>query len=134
MEKEKNKLDELMRKQPFRVPEGYFEGFTDDFMSRIPDETVSGSEPEEISLFTRIKPFLYLAAMFVGAMLFINIISDKEKGSPEAGDSNSVKEGFVSSASDHVGTGDDAEFLVYIEEMYADKYAISYIDDVLDNW
>ena len=134
MEKENNKLDELMRKQPFRVPKGYFEGFTDDFMSRIPEETVSEPEPEEISLFTRVKPFLYLAAMFVGAMLFINIISDKEKASPEGGSGDPAKEGFVTSANDPVNAGEDAEFLVYIEEMYADKYAISYIDDFLDNW
>ena len=132
MEKENNKLDELMSRQPFRVPDGYFEGFTEDIMSRIPEKPVS--ESEKISLYTRIKPLLYLAAMFAGAIILLNIISDKKANLREAGNGASVKSGLISSTNDPADIGEDADFLEYIEDMYADKYAISYIDDFMDNW
>ena len=131
MEKEKNTLEELLNRQPFRVPEGYFEGFTDQLMSRIPEKTVS--EPETISIYTRIKPFLYLAAMFVGAMIMLNVIGKKNSGSSGDDNGTPVNAGLVSSVNDHVVTNEDAEFLEYIEEMYVDKYALSYIDDFMEN-
>jgi len=131
MEKEKNTLDELLNRQPFRVPEGYFEGFTDELMSRIPEKTVS--EPEIISIYTRIKPFLYLAAMFVGAIIMVNIIGKMKSGSPEDDNGTPVNTGLVSSVNDPAGISEDAEFLEYIEEMYVDKYALSYIDDFMEN-
>ena len=132
MEKEKSTLDELMSRQPFRVPEGFFEGFAEELMSRLPDKTVS-EEPEKISIFTRMKPFLYLAAMFVGAMIMINIIGQKKAGSPENDKGTPDSAGLVSSVNDPAGINEDAEFLEYIEEMYVDKYALSYIDDFMDN-
>jgi len=131
MEKEKYSLEQLLDRQPFRVPEGYFEGFTEELMSRIPEKTVS--EPEIISIYTRIKPFLYLAAMFVGAIIMINIIGKMKSGSPEVDNGTPVNAGLVSSVNDPAGTNEDAEFLEYIEEMYVDKYALSYIDDFMEN-
>jgi len=133
MEREKNTLNELMDRQPFRVPEGYFEGFTDKIMSRLPEKPEP--ESEKISIYTRVKPFLYLAAMFVGAMIMINIIGKKKAGSPEDDNGTPVTSGLVSSVTDPVvGISEDAEFLEYIEEMYVDKYALSYIDDFMNNW
>ena len=131
MEKEKNNLDVLMNRQPFRVPEGYFEGFTDDFMSRIPEKPVS--ESPKISLYTYVKPLLYLAAMFVGAMVFLSIINYMRGGSQE-GENGAMAKTEITSSNVYAEIGEDAEFMEYIEEMYTDKYAISYIDDFMDNW
>jgi len=125
MEKEKSKLDELMRKQPFRVPEGYFESFTDDFLSRLPEKSIP--DAKIISLYDRVKPWLYMAAMFAGAIILFNIYSGKDKTSQ---DTNGVA---VTTHSNYMtGTEDDAEFMEYIEDMYIDKYALSYIDDYMN--
>ena len=132
MEKEKNKIDELMSRQPFRVPDGYFEGFTDNLMSRIPEKSIS-SASKKISLYSRAKPLLYMAAMFAGAIIFFNIISDMKNGSSEGESGAPVNTGFISSMDDPADIGEDADFLEYIKDLYADKYAISYMDDFMDN-
>ena len=127
METEDNKLNKLKGRQPFQVPEGYFESFTENFINRLPAKPAT--ETKIISLFDRAKPLLYLAAMFVGAAILINVINYKNSDSPDASNGTSM----VSSVVDTTDS-DDAEFLEFIEEMYADKYALSYIDDLMDNW
>lgn len=58
----------------FKVPEGYFENFTPDLMSKLPAKekikvTVQPSK------WTKFKPYLYMAAMFIGAALIIKVAS-----------------------------------------------------------
>ena len=130
MEKEKNILDELMNRQPFRVPEGYFEGFTDDFMSRLPEKPVT-IESNKISLFERAKPYLYLAAMFVGAMIFFNIIGNKKDSATDGKNDNTSNVNLLSSLNTAIGESEDADFLEFIKEEYANN-AISYMDNFLD--
>ena len=127
METEDNKLNKLKNRQPFRVPEGYFENFTEDFMSRLPEK--QETETKIVSFSERLKPLLYLAAMFAGALILINIFNYNKKVDPNDSNGTSV----VASTGDSTASGDDSEFFEYIEDMYADKYALSYIDD-LDNW
>lgn len=38
MKEEDNLLKKVGTENPFRVPEGYFEGFTSDLMSRLPEK------------------------------------------------------------------------------------------------
>lgn len=67
----------ISKENPFRVPDGYFESFSDRIMQQLPCDNETAEAPTEaaetaipshatISLFTRIKPYLYLAAMFAG--------------------------------------------------------------------
>lgn len=68
MKKEENNLDRLKGTNPFTVPEGYMEGLTERIMSQLPEK------PEErakrISLMDRVRPWLYMAAVFAGLGLF----------------------------------------------------------------
>lgn len=61
--------------QAFKVPEGYFDQLSSSIMTRIRTEE---QEIEESSarrpLMEVIRPYLYLAAMFVGLVLIINLI------------------------------------------------------------
>jgi len=140
MKTENNKLDELRDRNPFRVPEGYFESFTEDLMKRLPekDGAVVQSEepliePKKVSLYDRVKPLLYMAAAFVGVMLFFNIFY-KTNDDATNGKGGVFVKNVSSTSSDILSEADEnAEFLEYIEDMYADKYAISYIDDFLYN-
>ncbi|GHV09692.1 hypothetical protein FACS1894162_0820 [Bacteroidia bacterium] len=61
------------KKNPFLVPEGYFEGLTNQIMSQLP-ERVSES-PKVISLWERVKPWMYMAAMFAGIYLMVNLFT-----------------------------------------------------------
>lgn len=67
---EESKLDKIGKKNPFKVPEGYFEGFTVRMMEQLPD--IPDSQAEEITTWQRMKPWVYMAAMFLGLMFAIN--------------------------------------------------------------
>ena len=69
---EDNLKNKLGTENPFRVPDGYFENFASELMERLPDK-----EKVEISrqpmTWEKVRPLLYMAAMFVGAMLLIRV-------------------------------------------------------------
>ena len=54
--------DELLRKcgtkNPFTVPEGYFENFSKELMEKLPEKEISLSEPV-ITTWQRVKPWIY---------------------------------------------------------------------------
>ena len=129
---EKNKLEGLRDRQPFRVPEGYFEGLTEDIMSRLPEQSVA--EPVNISIYDRVKPWLYLAAMFIGIVVFLNVYGKMNQSSTNGKDVVPVTTGLASSSGEATEAREEDEFFDYIKEMYADKYAVSYIDDFMDSW
>jgi hypothetical protein len=71
MKKSTIKLSDITKKDPFNVPEGYFESLPESIVSklpeRIPEKTV------QISLWNKMKPYIYMAAMFAGIALTIKV-------------------------------------------------------------
>ena len=67
-----NLLDKIGNKNPFTTPEGYFEGLTEQIMAQLPERTAADS-PKVISLWSHVKPWIYMAAMFCGIALMINL-------------------------------------------------------------
>ena len=70
------KLDVIRRTDPFKVPEGYFENFVPDIISKLPQRPVES--PKVINLWERVKPWIYMAAMFAGVALMINYFSNRQ--------------------------------------------------------
>ena len=127
---ENNKLDEFRKRDPFRVPDGYFEGFTEDLMSRLPQKTAA--EPKIIPLYDRLKPWFYMAAIFAGAIILFNVFY-KTDDTIQMNDKN--KPGIMASSEGvFEGEDEDADFLEFIEEyIYSSNVlAVSYIND--DFW
>ena len=62
-----NKLDEIGNKNPFTVPENYFLNVNDEIMSRLPEK--KKVVPEKVTMWKKIEPWFYMAAMFIGAFL-----------------------------------------------------------------
>jgi hypothetical protein len=120
-EMEKNRIEQLRDRQPFRVPEGYFEGFTENFMRNLPER--KAAEPKVISFYDRVKPWLYIAAILVGVVILFNVFIDKSAHSDDR------NKGVLSSVKVDANENDDADFVEIFEEMYVDKYALSYIID-----
>ena len=112
-----NRLDRLKGKQPFRVPDGYMEGLTNRIMEGLPESPIV--EAGSISFVERIRPWLYLAAVFAGMGLFFKAII----GIETATDSLLVRS-EISSASleaiDSDAAQEEADYLEYIEDRYAD--------------
>ena len=51
---------------PFKVPDGYFENLVPEIMKQLPE--TEAYEAKEISLWERVKPWVYMVAMFCGIM------------------------------------------------------------------
>lgn len=56
------------------VPEGYFDDFARRIMAQIPEEVCAKKEPER-TVWQKIRPYVYMAAMFAGVYLMMNIFT-----------------------------------------------------------
>lgn len=72
MGKEDNILRKAGTSNPFRVPDHYFEDFTQELMNKLPEKEPMPlmSEP---TLWQRVKPWIYMTAMFCGIMLSVRV-------------------------------------------------------------
>ncbi|MDR2470049.1 MAG: hypothetical protein LBD27_06170 [Tannerella sp.] len=115
MEAKPNKLDELKGTNPFKVPEGYLEGLAGQIMNSLPEEPQG--ETRVISLYDRVRPWLYLAAVFVGLFFLLKIVVRvPDKDAPV---NNSLYVQIHSGAMPE----EDEEYLEYIEnEFYKETF------------
>ena len=121
MNKKENTLDRLKGKQPFRVPDGYMEGLTNRIMESLPEPPVM--EAESVSLVERIRPWLYLAAVFAGMGLFFKAIIGVNSAREDTLSDTLLVRSEVPSASleaiESEAAQEEADYLEYIEERYA---------------
>ena len=114
-------MDRLKGKQPFRVPDGYMEGLTNRIMEGLPDSPVM--EAESVSLVERIRPWLYLAAVFAGMGLFFKAIIGVDSAREDTLSDTLLVRSEVPSASleaiESEAAQEEADYLEYIEERYA---------------
>ena len=66
---ETNLLNRCGKDNPFKVSEGYFENFAEQLMNKLPEK--APVETPNVTLWTRIKPWVYMTAMFCGIMLMV---------------------------------------------------------------
>ncbi|MGL5228722.1 MAG: hypothetical protein ACRC77_11120 [Bacteroidales bacterium] len=104
-------------KKEFKVPENYFEDFSEKMMDQLPDmEPVFENEP--ISLWKRMRPILYMAAMFLSIMFTIRVF---------VGESKKIEQDTLRS---YVYLENDgiADF-EYTDDVSYDDYTIANMDD-----
>ncbi len=87
MKEEDNILRKVGTENSFRVPEGYFENLTSQVMNQLPPKEKPVIIQKEPTRFERLKPWLYMAAMFVGAAFIIRIASS----TPSSIENNSLQ-------------------------------------------
>lgn len=72
MSKEKaDILSKIGKDAGFKVPDGYFDDFAERVAKDLPKPTLTPIEP--VTRWQRIRPFVYMAAMFVGIWLMMKI-------------------------------------------------------------
>lgn len=127
MDKKTYNLDNLRGKQPFSVPKGYMDGLTDRIMNQIPEKRPQAEEPLVISWADRVRPWLYLAAVFAGLGIFFKTIVGIMPQTENAEDSLLVQSErpLVSPDEIEAEQEEDLEYLEYIEMKYS--------ADLLDN-
>ncbi|MDR0508099.1 MAG: hypothetical protein LBH32_14985 [Dysgonamonadaceae bacterium] len=70
------KIENIGKTNPFKTPEGYFDNLTESIMSNLPDKFES--KPKILSFWDRMQPWLYMAAMFFGIALMLEIVSPRK--------------------------------------------------------
>ena len=96
----------INKSNPFKTPSGYFENLPEMIIARLPEK--EKVETPVISLWDRVKPWMYMAAMFVGIALMLKIFVRQISGN------NILAENSEVSVSDIEG------FYSYYESQYAD--------------
>lgn len=75
MKEEDKILNTIGTENPFCVPEGYFDSFTSEVMNRLPEKEKPAITQREPTKWERVRPWLYMAAMFIGAAMIIRVAS-----------------------------------------------------------
>ncbi len=123
MREEENILKKVGTENPFKVPEGYFENLTSEIMAFIPEET-----PTKVvkmpTLWDRMKPWAYMAAMFVGAAMLIRIGSSSNEPAITnqlALDDNKLEMEYISTIVDGAMM-DDYSLYMFLSDMNEENY------------
>ena len=77
MKEETNILYKIGKEPGFKVPQGYFDNFKKEMMSKLPEKEIK-AEPKTTT-WLRLRPFVYMAAMFAGVWLMMQIFSDMKQ-------------------------------------------------------
>ena len=118
MGKEDNLLRKVGTGNPFRVPDQYFEDFTQELMNKLPEKEPMTSMPE-ITFWQRVKPWIYMTAMFCGIMLSVKIFV----GNPS-------KDEFPVISQTEVENLPDEDLEIMIDRIMMDDYTLyQYLTD-----
>ena len=118
MGKEDNILRKAGTSNPFRVPDHYFENFTQELMNKLPEKEPMPlmSEP---TLWERVKPWLYMTAMFCGIMLSVKVFVGVPK-----------KDEFPAISQTEVERLPDEDWEIMIDRIMMDDYTLyQYLTD-----
>ena len=70
--------DELLKKcgtkNPFMVPEGYFDNFSKELMNKIAGEGTNFCSARNNNYLATYQPWIYMAAMFCGLMFSVRVV------------------------------------------------------------
>lgn len=71
MKKKEDILQQIGGKTGYKVPEGYFENFTARMTEQLPERQLP--KPEIVTTWQKLRPYIYLAAMFAGIWLMLQV-------------------------------------------------------------
>jgi hypothetical protein len=125
------KLDELMDRKPFRVPEGYFEDFTEQIMSRLPEKEVR-PKGKKVRLFERVRPWLAAAAVFTG--LVMAFFAYEKKTDNTYADKGMIVKNISSQTVSKLDKDSysKADFFDYLAEEYSNDNVEEFIDNFVN--
>ncbi len=72
MEKRDEFWQKMTRESWIKMPEDYLDNIASRVLEQLPE--LPEQETPVVSLWTKVRPILYMAAMFVGIALFLNVV------------------------------------------------------------
>ncbi len=133
MEAKDNKLENMRKENPFRVPDGYFESFTARMMEQIPDDEPQ-FEDNKVTMWDRVRPIFYLAAMFAGLGLFFKAIvffdnSDKLSNQADSLLVSTQNSTYMADESEYDFENEENEYLQYLEDQYTEALILNELNN-----
>lgn len=120
-----NKLEEIDRKRiPFKVPDNYFARLNEEIMNHLPEKEIV--PPRTVSLWEKVKPWVYMAAMFVGLYITIQFLT-RQADNGNVASRQSVVQNQESYWSTVQVT--EEEFYKYLEEQLVEEGYFDYMYD-----
>ena len=111
-------LDKFKGDNPFKTPDGYMEGLNNLIMSQLPVK--ESKKAIQITFAQRVRPWLYLAAVFAGLGLFFKMVVGPDQiGKQNSSDSLYVQSSVSEGTKAALSSTEDKEFQEYIENKYA---------------
>jgi len=124
MDKRRIQLKDIAKIEPFKTPKGYFENFAKGMISQLPDVVREDLKSVNVMWWHRVRPWVYMAAMFAGIALMIRLFV----GSPATNEikayaSEGLKLTSSSDIDDYYNYYDDKlARLVYDDAFYVTDY------------
>lgn len=117
MKEEDNILKKVGAENSFRVPDGYFENLTSEIMNRLPEKEKIAIKQTESTTWDKMKPWVYMVAMFIGAALIIRVASSDHTPSGDcmAKDETDVEIEYINTVLDS-SMMDDYSLYVYLAD------------------
>ncbi len=79
MKQDSDILSKIGKDAGFRVPDGYFEEFSQKMAASLPERKFKAAPKP--TMWIRLRPFVYMAAMFAGVWCMVKIFTDMKKAS-----------------------------------------------------
>ena len=120
-----NKLAEIDRKRnPFKVPDNYFARLNEEIMNHLPEKEIV--PPQTVSLWEKVKPWVYMAAMFVGLYITIQFLTKQADNGNVASRQSvvQIQESYWSTVQ-----VTEEEFYEYLEEQLVEEGYFDYMYD-----
>ncbi|ADV43525.1 hypothetical protein [Bacteroides helcogenes] len=118
MKDEDNILKKVGTENPFRIPDGYFEGLASEVMNRLPEKEKPTVLKKESAMWAKVRPWLYMTAMFIGAALIIRMASSNRTPAVNrvANDDTDMEVEYINTALDN-SMMDDYSLYVYLADV-----------------
>ncbi|WP_321332757.1 hypothetical protein [uncultured Bacteroides sp.] len=126
MKEEDNILRKVGTDNHFTVPEGYFENLTSEVMNKLPEKEKSVFVEKEPTMWNKVKPWIYMAAMFIGAALIIRVASSDNN--------KSAKDEAVAAETEMTEPASDEYIDTILDHSMLDDYSLYvYLTDASEN-
>lgn len=111
----------------FKIPEGYFDHLTQEIANKLPEkENVYHTAPEPAGLWQRVRPWIYMAAMFAGMLVsirfFLGITTETGSRQQAANESEqTISDEYIETIINH-SMMDDYALYRYLTEAEVETY------------
>jgi len=114
METKKTRLENIDKKVPFKVPENYFSQFNESLMANLPVKETP--KVRKITIWEKSKPWVYMAAMFLGLFFTIQLLVKNSNTPQTASNTFQTEQDYWGD----VKISED-DFFDYVETQFVDE-------------